>query len=82
MLSKFIYKNKIDSEMKQDMLKSFQQTAKTAKINIQNEKEFEKEVLEEQEPSMKWAIKYLELQYKLMETHKPMKTPYPYDFDK
>ena len=81
MFSKFI-KNKIDQETHQDMLKSFQQSITKQKKLKEPETKTKLKNWEETEPSMDPAIKYLELQYKLLETSKPLPVEYPYDFNK
>ena len=82
MFSKFI-KNRIDQETHQDMLKSFQQSiTKQKKLKELKEPEIKLKNWEKAEPSMGPAIKYLELQYKLLETSKPLPVEYPYDYNK
>ena len=78
----FPIKNFIDKKIKEDMLKSFQHS-QMKMIKTKTEKEdIHYKYYEEKEPSVKWANKYLELQFKLRKTHKPQPTPYPYDYDK
>lgn len=69
-----LLKNEIDQEIHNDMIKSFKQSI-IKKQNIQLKYKLE-------EPSMEPAIKYLELQSKLLQISKPSPIPYPYDYDK
>ena len=66
--------NYSNDSLKKEMLQSFQY------IKNKNNR-FTR--LEEEEPSMKWANKYLEYQYKFMSMRKSnIEDQYPYDFDK
>ncbi len=81
----FTVKNFIDKKIKEDMLKSFQHSQiqmEMDKTQKEQTPQFIDYEYEDEEPSMKWANKYLELQFKLRKTHKPQPTPYPYDYDK
>ena len=57
------------------MIKSFKQSI----IKKQND---QLKYKLEQEPSIEPAMKYLELQSKLLQISKPSPIPYPYDYDK
>jgi len=70
----FIFNNKIDLQTKNEMIQSFKQSHK-----IQQTKKLQDN---SNEPSMKWANKYLNYQFKNIKKIKSQVTPYPYDYDK
>lgn len=72
-----LLKNEIDQEIHNDMIKSFKKSIKKKQTDSLKLR-FEEEI----EPSMEPAIKYLELQSKLLQISKPSPIPYPYDYDK
>ena len=70
----FIFNNKIDLQTKNEMIQSFKHSLK-----IQQTQKLQDN---SNEPSMKWANKYLDYQFKNLKNIKSQVTPYPYDYDK
>ena len=79
----FTFNNKIDLQTKNEMIQSFKhshQTQQTQKRQQTQQRQHLQDNLNE--PSMKWANKYLDYQFKNIKKIKSQVTPYPYDYDK